>query len=521
MMNMRKISTMFCGLWLMCVSCGDMDLLDFDKISDKINWKPDLVAPIGYGSFSMWTLLEQSVDSTIVNVDNQLMIRYTESNIYQMSATEFFDLPPQDVRESLNIPVNIPEMPLGVRVNLTEDIELNSEGILAIEPGEGYELHKLVTSMFLNYSFPKMPFDYNVSLVLENIKSHGESLVINERVINMVNRSVNYSNLLFDMQDAPNTVSYRIVITIPAGQDIVLSSGLNIALSFGLSNFSFEMVAGKLKPIEIEIPQDEFKIDVDFLNELSGNFLFADPRLDLVVSNNGIGVPIEVDMDFTGYGDGKSVVFEGVPLRFIGNTTENMVTETHGYNKDNSNIAELLSLPPTERIVYGGMVNVNPEGGVAEVYKNARVSVSAKIEIPLTLTADSLIYTNTIKDIDISDAEKIVRAGMTLKVLNGIPLQVNLEKLVLTDYYNEPLDTVFVKNGRLEAAEDKGGTITAKSSVLEVELSEKNISHLNNTKNIQLVLRASTGNDGRAVSIKGDAMLEVTMILRAKIDAGL
>lgn len=522
--RLKKIGVITALLALLGVSCGDMDLFDSDKMSDSINWQPNFTIPVGYGTVTMWKLLEQAGDdSVIVNVDNNLIIRYTQKDIYHLSATEVFDLPEQNIRKQVELAVKVPGVSNGT-ILLPEDLLLSMDDVLNLDLEEGYALEELVTSMNLNYSFSKMPFDYQVALVLENVKDGNTPLKIEESVNRTISRNHSYANLLFDMGATPNKIAYRLAVVIPKGQTITLTPDLKINLEFGLNRFYFDKIAGTMPLLTVDIPEDSFRMNVDFLNELSGSFRFADPRLDLTVANRGIGVPLELKMDFTAYGEGgKSVVFKGDPLKFSGNPLNTTtVTERKGYNKENSNIAELLSLPPTDRIEYGGVVNVNSDGGKVVLFRNAKANVDVNIEIPLSLTADSLVYRDTIKDISkIDDVEKIKAAALLLKVVNGIPLQVTLDKLVLTDRYNQPIDTVIIKKGTLEAAEDKGTSIVTKASSIEVVLSEKNIKSLGRLNNIILLIKASTANDGHPVTIKADASLELKIILNAKIDATL
>ena len=79
-----------------------------------------------------------------------------------------------------------------------------------------------------------------------------------------------------------------------------------------------------------------------------------------------------------------------------------MLSDTLGLNKDNSNIVDFLSLPPTGDISYQGTVTVNPQGDEDNViYSDGEIDLDAYVRIPFALSAEGLNYKDTLKDIDI------------------------------------------------------------------------------------------------------------------------
>lgn len=520
---LKKWSAMYLILSLFYVSCGDKDLLEFDKISDSIDWQPNLFLPVGTGSFTLWDFLkDENSDSTIVNENNKLIIRHVEPDVYKMDLSEVFTLPEQNVTERINLPVNLDELPGSGDIVLTEDIILTKRHTVVLSLEAGSSMTNLEAAMKMDYVFSGNPlFNYKVSLVLENAKVGTDTLKIIESVDdgNNVADALTYGNVVFDMNTQSNSITYRVDVTIPKGQTINKNADLDVDIEFGLSGFQLNVVRGTISPKVFDIPQETFDLGVDFLKEIGGNFKFTNPQLKLIVRNQGIGVPILLDMGFKAYGEGgKTAVFAGAPLKFNGDPFGNYIEEELGYNKSNSNIVDVLSLPPTS-IEYEGEVTVNPNTSPVILRRGGNVAVDLKMEIPLSLSADSLIYQDTIKGVDVSesDVEKIQQAAIVLTVVNGLALDMTMDGLILLDDNHRQIDYVASK-GRIKAATVEGGIVKpTQNDPIKITLSSTNIKNLGKSKYIVMKLKASTA--GREVDILADSKLEFKLALQAKIDA--
>lgn len=510
-------------LSLSCVSCGDKDFLEFDKVSDSVDWQPNLFLPVGTGSFTLWDFLKKNnADSTIVNENNKLIVRHVEPDVYSLDLDEVFSLPEQDIRQQINLPIDLSLLPGSGDITLTEDVVVVKRSTVELTLEPGCTINNLEAAMKMNYTFSGNPlFNYNVALVIENAYVGADTLRVIGSVENgddVTGRSA-YNNVVFEMSAQPNTIAYRVVVTIPKGQTVNKDADLNVNVGFGLSEFQLNVVRGKINPKVFSIPQETFDLGVDFLEEIGGNFKFVDPKLQLVVRNQGIGVPILLDMDFKAYGEGgKTAEFAGEPLKFNGDQFGNYIEEQLGYDKSNSNIVDVLSLPPTS-IEYKGEATVNPNTSEVILRRGGKVNVDLKMEIPLSLSADSLIYQDTIKGLDISesDVEKIKQAAVVLTVVNGLQLEMSLDGLILLDDNQNRIDYV-PANGRLKAAIVNNGKVEpVQNDPIKITLSSANIKNLGKSKYILMKLRASTA--GREVNILADSKLEFKLALQAKIDA--
>ncbi len=295
-----------------------------------------------------------------------------------------------------------------------------------------------------------------------------------------------------------------------------------------MKDFSFTRVEGTMKTRNVEIDEGEFNMDVEFWNHFAGSFNFANPRVDLIVRNYGLGVPVQMDMNFVAYGEnGKHVSLEtkdNYKPEFKGWIPDGgEVADTQSYTVNNSNISELLSLPPKEKITYGGQIIVSPDPTRSLTLLNTgKASVDAYVEIPFHLSAKKLIFRDTIDDIDISDADKIKKAEIVIIADNQIPLELGSGYLYLLDEAKNCIDSVKIERF-LDAPEvdDNGNVIPSEEEkeVPPIVLSEENILHLEDTKFMVISVEATTSNGGeKPVVIKADAMMKLKLILGAKLN---
>lgn len=523
---MTKIRVLALGLLLSCVSCGDMDLFDFDKISDSIDWQPDITVGVGYGNFELWDLVNQypeaGEDTIIYNENGKLFIRYVEKNIFNFNVSEVFELPDQNVEFEANVAIPpvagnglVPFPGMDDTYSLDQEIRFDN----------GESIDQMSASMRCTYILPKMPFKYSVKATFENISEGGRIVEINatsDKQVVQNRRELRTATI--DMTGTPNTVKFKLQIIVEDGQMVDPGELTDLRIIFKLDNFSYQWVEGRIAPQLIEIARDKFKMDIDFWDKFDGDFNFADPKFYLVVADTSLGMKVQVDMQVKAYGNGKQESLVANPLEFdftkIDGPLVSPMILTNGYDATNSNIAKLLSLPPKDYIEYSGQITVNPNGGKVFVASDASVSADVKVDIPFTLSATNLVFRDTIKDIDLKDADKIKLAQLMLEAENGIPLALEAGDLLLLDNRQECIDTVKVSK-LLDAPEvDAAGNVIAPvKSNNKIDLSDKNIANLNRTKYIVIAVKAQTSNGGQVpTTLKPDAKLRLELTLRAKFD---
>ncbi len=513
-----------CGIILAFFSCGDSDLLKFDNLEGVKNWEPDFKLQLAYANYDVWRLIEQAdgEDSTVIKKDNEIFIRHFQENIANVDISEVVEFP-KDIANFI-LEASLPDIVVGQP--LQEDLNISiPEDSVSISFEEG-KLTRIEGSITCRHQLLQYPFTYEVTIEFINVfLKTEEKEPLRFTFPSSDKEDGKPKEVIFDMASSPNQLKWKARVHIPAGENVDLDK---LSIKIELKDFSFTRVEGTMEPLLVEIEEDEFNMDVEFWDNFDGSFNFADPRVDLIVRNYGVGVPIQMDMNFVAYGEnGKSVSLEswgdGKPLIFKGWIPDGgQVVDTQGYNVTNSNIDSLLSLPPKEKITYSGNIIVSSDATQPlTILSTGNVSADAYIEIPLNLSVKDLVFRDTIDDISISDADKIKEAKIIVRANNQIPLGLGSGYLYLLDKAKNCIDTIEIENF-LAAPDIQDGevVITEKEEEMPpIVLTGKNILHLDNTKYIVISVKATTSGDGEEpVKIKADAMLQLKLILEAKLN---
>lgn len=523
--SLNRGSAILLSLLLLCASCGDVDLFDTDKWSDKIEgWEPGVKGAIAHGEFTLWELLKDTASDSPIqkepieagSKDSILVIKYTEENIYKVDISEVFELSKTDInfKKNFDIPDELQNVQGGIDVETAfpGGYSINDEIEEAIPlPSEFVEtrLNQIKLSKgTCNYLLPILD-DVNYTVRVSYL-SEGDmkDLLISSNLEAGQDVELSLKDKIFDLVD--NKIILHFDITLVDGN----YRGADFGVRIKFCDYDFSRIEGKIfKADGIDIKEDSFDMDIDFLNDIGGNFKFADPKLELVIRNKGIGLPVSVDMVFEGQDkdENKGTLELNEPLIFGGNPSNDVVkTIPKEINKDNSTIVDFLSLPPQGNIYYSGKVNLNPEGAVNVIYKDGSMDMDVNISIPLSLT-DSLSYRETLEDIDIDQkyADKIKEGTISIKVLeNGLPMDLSVPKLILMTENETPIDTISVltSTGDAQIKANKNGTLIFK-------INQKQAKNLGQTEKILLeaVLFSET-----ATPVRSDAKLKFALILEAK-----
>lgn len=511
-----------CLLVSLCfMACGDQDLLKFGNLEGVKNWEPDYTLNLAYANYDVWKLIEQtnSEDSTVIQRENQIYIRHYQKSILSLDVKDVIELPRNIAHFSLHasLPSGIGQLPGDQIFDFPEDTVpfAFTEGLLT----------KVYGSLNCRYELPQLSFKYTLAIEFGNILlSSGEPVRFTLSESDQPSGVINLQDILLDMSSSPNQLVWKVSIIVPGGEKIDVNE-LNMGMD--LMDLSFTRLEGKMKTQEVEIEEDHFNMNVEFWENFDGSFNFANPKIDLIVRNYGLAVPVQMDMHFEAYGDNKRVALEtknNYKPAFDGwIPDEGMREEIQGYNVTNSNIAELLSLPPKDKIAYSGKIIISPDPEkTVTILADGKADADACVEIPLHLSAKNLVFNDTIDDIDISDADKIKAAKITVRAVNQIPLGLGKGYLYLLDEAKNCIDSVVVERF-LDAPDlNSAGEVIVpgeKKEAPSIILSERNILHLDDTKYIVISVEAATSKEGEVpVIIKADATLKLELLLGVKLN---
>lgn len=525
-MVMKKGVAVVFTILLFCASCGDADLFDTDKWSNKVEgWEPGVSLQLVHGSFTIWDLINQGQDSVIVKEGNDLIIRYTKEDVYSVKIEDVFELKGEPISFDKRL-----EWPGGmvppVGWELPDAISVVDTVVESIPLPDDFAGTKLTRIKLekgsCSYRLPDIGTGTSVAVYYW---SEGDWQMLVKSESDRVDGQLSLKGLVFDLiedkdSEKENCIQLKYVVELEKGAKY---NGNPLELSIYFSDYDFDRIEGKVvKADGIQIDRDYFDMNVDFLNEIGGNFKFTNPQLELVVRNKGLGVPVKVDMTFEGESKegikGTLTLNDG--LMFQGNSSIAEVKEEIGrVDKDNSNIVDFLSLPPQGNIYYQGQVFLNPEQKDNVIYKEGSLDMDVNVRIPFSLSATALTYRDTLKDIEIEQkyANKVKEGVIAITAKNGLPLKLEIPKLILMDDNGNEIDAITAQTGKSEL--EAGSNDNPVKSVLEFSLTQEQARKLGQTTKILLEAKASTPG-GSGVTIPADATLsfELRIVAKAIID---
>ena len=529
-------------------SCLNKDDYDFDKLSEKVNWTPNMTVPVGYGTYSLKYLLDQhkkdTKDQVIFFRNDDIFIEYRKEDLFSYSVDKVLKFPiAPEISDDITTPAIATPVPYSL---LPDNLKKFSQTFaLDVATGEdGIQIYNVNLNSKLRVRFNN-PINARVKATLTFPKSiisgstnteFSHELIINPGQNNSIS-PITINNVLFKFKEpfsTNNKLEVKLDFEILDNGGTVSNTGGNIQFSLKLDEFKFQMAEGDFGKRSINLVEDgannEFDLDVDFWDNLNGSFHFANPTISLI-GRNYVGVPFEINAQMTGYNnDGKSQDLNAKALRptsFPSTRTEveNGVPLTITYDKDNSDIAELMSLPPSKKITYAGNIVLNPIDKVNSktpniISKNSKIDVDLKVEIPLEFSAESLNFRDTIKDVDIDDPEKIKKGAILITTKNGFPLAAQVDHIYLVDANFKQLNEIVDSKVLSPAPIDGDGNVDP--SKLEfvthrVELSQEQIKSLKNTKHVLVNLKVNTSNN-KVVKFKASHKLEFKLAVQAQID---
>ncbi len=521
---MRRIWNKEFALWgivlLMCVSCGDPDLFNTDKWSDKIegDWSPAFKAPVAYGEFTLWDLLQNTAegeDSPIQKVpvsegstDSMLVVQYTQEDIYEVELDDIFKLDNTSflrfeekwkikelVEEKLGFPI-----PEGIGIDVgklgnNRKFEINIEEQLPLpEDFEHSQLSEVVLKYKLSYVFPALD-DVTYRAV---VSVCGESFFeVNSS--DGTKEPKEFETKVFKLTD--NKITLHIEVELISGT----YRGSDLKMTVNFSDYDFEKVVGKIiKETPIVVKGDPFKLDNEFLDDIEGSAKFQDPQVIVTLKNKGIGVDAEVDLLLSqdkGQGENKELDLNG--LKFAGNSDLDLkhISDTID-KKMAAGISDFFALPLKGDISYLGEVRLNPDGEECVIYKDGSLSMDVEVVIPLSLEGN-LVYKADLGDVNINIDEdytdKIDTATLTIQVRNDLPLDLSIPSLILINDRGTQIGKIEV------SSEDKEGIKAESTGKLIFPLSKEILrDQLNQTNNIQLEIMIANEDAGKGAVLAND-----------------
>jgi hypothetical protein len=458
------------------------DKLDFEKVSNRVEYNPHFNVPLIKGSFSIEDLVSEDDDE-----DSVLVFR-GDTVIFFLRMDSIFML---EVSDLINIPEQSPVIYYIPAVPIITDMPAEEQD--TIEQHEQYEIllenNVRIDSIFL------LTGDLNID-VTSTFNIDG-ILRINIPSINVNNAEFDeyvplsaktngefHTNATFPLDNSviiPESsitgrsyldINFTIYIDAEAGDTIEAGSQAEIIFTIeGLEDF--ETVFGYAGE-KVFARDTIIEIDLGTLEGVSGTFAITNPKINLNYAHT-FGMPIGFNMKVKGFfEDGDSVILDrgmdtmNVSLDYLSPEASGVTV----FDRSNtSNIDEFLVFPAPDEVGYDLSIVANPGKDTTIsnfVLHSSEIIYNMEVEIPLEFRAD-LQFRDTLKfdlsEDTIEEIDYIEYARLYYNFRNEFPVNIDPYLVLYDSITDTKIDTILLNetgdNYFLNAApvDSKGETI--------------------------------------------------------------
>ncbi len=293
----------------------------------------------------------------------------------------------------------------------------------------------------------------------------------------------------------------------------------------------------------LTLPIDSIGLNLEIYNNLiNGNFVFEDPKLDVIITNS-IGIPLGINLMVL---EAWSPI-NGTTLIELDNLTAptiplnpspgyplvpgNSEVTIYSYDKTNSNLNSILANAPKYiRYSAQGITNVPPTTPNF-ITDSSRFNVEIKLELPLYGSISFLTLGDTMPfQLDISDpsGEDIIvsEAVFVINTYNDFPVDVSLQ-LLFIDSNQIIIDSLYytgaekILSSGLLGPPPELRTYKRSHRVTEIKVTESRLEKIAQSTHVILKGQLTSTNGGvPLVKVYSDYELEVKLAVRAKMKLG-
>ena len=283
-----------------------------------------------------------------------------------------------------------------------------------------------------------------------------------------------------------------------------------------------------------DIKNDTINLDIeDILSNISGEFLISNPSIKLTYSNS-FAVPLKLKLNAVGTREGKQPVsldLDTLTLSIPDVPSQYDITDFFKIDKTNSNLPNLVSLPPVNLIVSGTAV-LTPATGIL-ISGTSRLVGSLDVEIPLELRSNNLQFTDTLDNFldnsgdnnsdDNLNPENFDLLRVDLIAKNGFPLGVSI-KMSLYDPVTQTIKSTITADKILEpaAVESDGKANGYTETTTHLEFTKQFLSSIKDADEIIFQFTLNTTDNGtKDVKIYSDYKINFSAAVVVKPDMKL
>lgn len=332
----------------------------------------------------------------------------------------------------------------------------------AINPGNDAEIENLILSKAkIDYTFNSeipVAIEMTLNLPSSNINGNTPQLKKDIPAFGSIAGTWDLDGIEMDLTQDPDTAYNRLQVeyevnTMASNGIVTIDSADFIAVDLLLSDMEFEFVDGYFGTPEVIVDEDALDLGIDFFDNIEGGLTLTNPYLNFSYSNS-IGVPILVDFNFSGNtNEGESVDLAinmpDLPQNAINfNAPQNpgeIIQDTIVIDRNNSNLVDLIALPP-EEVIYSGTAVANgsaPPHNYNFASSDSKFTLGVDMDLPLQFRTGLLVVQDTVDlDLDEDFDENIEAVSLKLHAVNRFPFSADIELDMFDNETNTVIDSL-------------------------------------------------------------------------------
>ena len=361
-----------------------------------------------------------------------------------------------------------------------------------------------LSSAFIHYHyFSSIQSKISLELKLTSATINGEIPSFNIDVYpgESGTQTIDISNIIIDLTTdtiQPYNIlpfEYKLIINSSATM-IPFDTSNFISFDFVLDNLRFSYVKGYFGKYNVNIDEDTLDMNIDFFNNFEGGLKLDNPKIKFDYTNS-IGVPISLKPFMTGISKHNNIQNLNKDTIHFNYPEEvgQIINDSIIIDKTNSDIVDLIAISPST-ITYSANAFSNNFGSRNNfIYDSSEFTIGISMDLPLKLSTGNLVFQDTLDiNFEAGDYEDLEEVSMFINTLNGFPLGLDINIIMIDSINHAPIDTI--STNRLEPAivDENGKVIEATESNITISLNKENFNNLEKTENLILKARINTSN---------------------------
>jgi hypothetical protein len=459
MKQTKFLGKIFLLTGILFLSSCNKEYFQLDKLSDEMEIRPDLVAPLIHGSMVMGDLVARLDSTGFVGEFDDGLIYLSYADTLLNVRVDTLDLVLDGFYQEVYFEPEIGDNPIYISSAIGDTVHFikskfysfRAEGDSRVDSiiFKGGEIVTEIESSFLHGGILTISSDYVKD---ENKNNYSSTIEISNPDGNFTwTEHLDLDGYFLKTDKMGDSAVFRMdydLALINSGNPI--NPGDYCEINSDFLDLNYYSMYGLIDPLEffsnsgvLDIP---IYADVPELSHLK----LADPRINILTENSlGVAFELELDSVIASNDDGSSVtlVLNEHPFKIPAPDLDHVGETAYGeinINKQTSNFQDLLNIAPSTLSykVEGGIDQEFPDHFILDT---SRFMVEAEFMLPLDLSFSRYALRDTF-EFDLGeegiDTTVIKNVLISVSTINELPIELDLQVYMLDEFFTV-VDSVF------------------------------------------------------------------------------